>query len=117
VVERLRSAGATIETRAVPEVAHAVATYYVIATAEASSNLARFDGSVYGARVGDDADGQTLVSRRSRAHGLGPEVRRRVLLGSFVLSAGAFDAYFGRAARVRRLIAEALGERWTASTC
>jgi len=109
VVERLRSAGAAIETRSVPEVAHAVATYYVVATAEASSNLARFDGSVYGVRVGDDADGQTLVSRRSRASGLGPEVRRRVLLGSFVLSAGAFDAYFGRAARVRRLISEALG--------
>ena len=107
-VERLRAAGGTVEVRSVPEVAHAVATYYVIATAEASSNLARYDGSVYGLRVGEDGEGQVTVSRRSRAAGLGPEVRRRVLLGSHVLSAGAFDAYFGRAARVRRLISDAL---------
>lgn len=107
-VARLRDAGARVERVSVPEVAHAVATYYVIATAEASSNLARYDGSLYGERVGEDADGQEAVSRRSRASGLGREVQRRVLLGSFVLSAGAFDAYFGRAARVRRLIADGL---------
>lgn len=107
-VARLRAAGAQVETVSIPAVAHAVATYYVVATAEASSNLARYDGSLYGARVGEDAEGQESVSRRSRAEGLGREVQRRVLLGSFVLSAGAFDAYFGRAARVRRRIAEAL---------
>lgn len=107
-VERLRAAGARVERVSVPEVAHAVASYYVIATAEASSNLARYDGSLYGARVGEEVEGQETVSRRSRAEGLGREVQRRVLLGSFVLSAGAFDAYFGRAARVRRLIARGL---------
>ncbi len=108
VVERLRAAGANVEPCSIPEVRHAVATYYVLATAEASSNLARYDGSLYGLRVGEDGEGQESVSRRSRAAGLGREVQRRVLLGSFVLSAGAFDAYFGRAARVRRLISEAL---------
>jgi len=107
-VARLRAAGVGVTTCSLPEVAHAVATYYVVATAEASSNLARYDGSLYGARVGEESDGQVVVSRRSRAEGLGREVQRRILLGSFVLSAGAFDAYFGRAARVRRLITTAL---------
>lgn len=107
---RLAAAGARVERCSLPAVRHAVAAYYVIATAEASSNLARYDGSVYGLREGDDADGQVAVSRRSRAAGLGREAQRRVLVGSYVLSAGAFDAYFGRAARVRRLIAEALSE-------
>ncbi len=107
-LERLREAGAQVALCPVPEVAHAVATYYVVATAEASSNLSRYDGSLYGSRVGDDGDGQESVSRRSRAQGLGREAQRRVLLGSYVLSAGAYDAYFGRAARVRRIVSEAL---------
>ncbi len=109
MLARLRAAGASVAPWSIPEVHHAVATYYVLAMAEASSNLARYDGSLYGLRVGEEGEGQESVSRRSRAAGLGREAQRRVLLGSFVLSAGAFDAYFGRAARVRRLISEALG--------
>ncbi len=109
LLERLRAAGASVEACPLPVVRHAVACYYVVACAEASSNLARYDGSLYGLRVGEDHDAQEPVSRRSRAAGLGREAQRRVLLGSFVLSAGAFDAYFGRAARVRRLISDALG--------
>jgi aspartyl-tRNA(Asn)/glutamyl-tRNA(Gln) amidotransferase subunit A len=108
VVARLRAAGAHVVECPVPEVRHAVACYYVLAMAEASSNLARYDGSLYGLRAGRDDEGQQTVSRRSRAAGLGREVTRRVLLGSYVLSAGAFDAYVGRAARVRRSIAESL---------
>ncbi len=76
--------------------------YYVIATAEASSNLARFDGGRYGLRVEADTLLETYI--RSRSQGFGPEVKRRIMLGTFVLSAGYYEAYYGRAMRVRRLI-------------
>ncbi|MFO7545589.1 MAG: Asp-tRNA(Asn)/Glu-tRNA(Gln) amidotransferase subunit GatA [Trueperaceae bacterium] len=98
--------GAEVVEVALPSVRYAVAAYYVIATAEASSNLARYDGMLYGARRGSDADGQEAVMTRTRGKLLGREVRRRVLMGSFALSSGYYDAYYGRASKVRRKISE-----------
>ncbi len=105
---RLRELGAEVREVSVPSVRHAVATYYLVATAEASSNLARYDGMIYSTRLGEDGDGQEAVMRRSRGRTLGREVRRRVLMGSFALSAGYYDAYYGKALRVRRVIADEL---------
>ncbi len=108
VAARLEAAGAEVADVPLPLADAAVAAYYVIATAEASSNLARYDATLYGQRVGAPGDGFEAVARTSRAAGLGPEVQRRVLMGAFALSAGHVDAYYARAARVRRRIAEAL---------
>lgn len=108
VAARCAAAGAEVVDVPLPLAEAAVAAYYVIATAEASSNLARYDGTLYGRRVGALGDGHEAVARASRAAGLGREVQRRVLMGSFALSAGHVDAYFARAARVRRRIAEQL---------
>ena len=99
----LERAGASIVDVTLPHAEHALSAYLVIAAAEASSNLARFDGVRYGRRAPGASD-LDAVYRRSRGEGLGPEVRRRILLGTFVLSAGQADAYFGQAARVRTLI-------------
>jgi len=107
-VRALDALGAEVGEVSVPSVRHAVAAYYLVATAEASSNLARYDGMIYSARVGADADGQEAVMRRSRGRTLGREVRRRVLMGSFALSAGYYDAYYGKALKVRRVIADDL---------
>ena len=82
---------------------HLVPTYYILATAEASSNLARFDGIRYGHRS-KEAKGVDDTYRKSRTEGFGPEVKRRILLGTFVLSAGYYDAYYAQGMRVRRLI-------------
>ncbi len=109
-VVRLEDAGAEVVDVPVPLADVAVAAYYVIATAEASSNLARYDASLYGERVGVWGEGHEAVARASRARGLGAEVQRRILMGSFALSAGHVDAYFERAARVRRRIALQLAE-------
>jgi aspartyl-tRNA(Asn)/glutamyl-tRNA(Gln) amidotransferase subunit A len=103
---RLEARGVAVRDVSVPSVGHAVATYYLIAAAEASSNLARYDAMTFGRRVGALAEGQEAVIRRSRAAGLGREAQRRVLVGSYALSAGSFEEYYGRALRVRRLIAE-----------
>jgi aspartyl-tRNA(Asn)/glutamyl-tRNA(Gln) amidotransferase subunit A len=91
-----------------PHTDYAIATYYVLATAEASSNLARYDGVRYGLRV----PGSTLVEmyRQTREQGFGPEVKRRIMLGTYVLSAGYYDAYYLRAQRVRSLIARDFAE-------
>jgi len=97
-----RAGGERVEVE-LPHVREAVAVYQVIATAEASSNLARFDGVRYGHRCENPRDFDDLTSR-SRAEGFGPEVKRRILLGTFVLSAGHQEAYFGQAERVRALI-------------
>lgn len=104
-IERFRAAGATIVDIHLPSLEHAIAAYYLIATAEASSNLARFDGIRYGHRATLEA-GQGLedLYAKSRAEGLGPEVRRRIILGTYVLSAGYYDAYYLTALKVRRLI-------------
>jgi len=90
-----------------PHTAYALPTYYIIAPAEASSNLARYDGVKYGLRVeGDDLLDQY---ERTRAEGFGAEVRRRIMIGTYVLSAGYYDAYYLRAQRVRSLVARDFG--------
>jgi aspartyl-tRNA(Asn)/glutamyl-tRNA(Gln) amidotransferase subunit A len=99
----LEAAGARTRRVSLPHTAYGVATYYIIAPAEASSNLARYDGVKYGLRV---AGGRDLpsVTAATRAAGFGPEVRRRVMLGTYVLSAGYYEAYYAQAQRVRTLL-------------
>jgi aspartyl-tRNA(Asn)/glutamyl-tRNA(Gln) amidotransferase subunit A len=101
-LEGLASAGAIIENVSLPTAAEAVSIYYLIAPAEASSNLARFDGVRYGLRV-DGATAEQMMGR-TRAEGFGPEVIRRVLLGTYALSAGYYDAFYGQAQRARTLL-------------
>ncbi|MBX3748173.1 MAG: Asp-tRNA(Asn)/Glu-tRNA(Gln) amidotransferase subunit GatA [Verrucomicrobiae bacterium] len=101
-VAHLQSLGATVEEVSLPHSEHAVATYYIVATAEASANLARFDGVRYGRRVpGSDPTG---MIERTRGEGFGAEVKRRIILGTYVLSSGYYDAYYLRAQKVRTLI-------------
>ena len=101
-VKQLQSLGATVEEISLPHTEYAAATYYIIAPAEASANLARFDGIRYCARV-DGADPIELYSK-TRGAGFGPEVKRRIILGTYVLSSGYYDAYYLRAQKVRTLI-------------
>jgi aspartyl-tRNA(Asn)/glutamyl-tRNA(Gln) amidotransferase subunit A len=98
----LEAAGAKVDAASVPALALGLSAYYLIATAEASSNLARYDGVRYGLRV--DADDVTAMYSATRAAGFGPEVKRRIMLGTYALSAGYYDAYYGQAQRVRSLI-------------
>jgi len=105
-VEELKRAGAVVEKISIPSVKYAVATYYLIAPAEASSNLSRFDGIRFGPRH-EAADYDGLVSR-NRDLGFGREVKRRILLGTFTLSATYYDAYYRKALRTRRLMANEL---------
>ncbi len=102
-IERLKERGHSVEPIELPMLDHLVPTYYILATAEASSNLARFDGIRYGHRS-KDAKGVDDTYRKSRTEGFGSEVKRRILLGTFVLSAGYYDAYYAQGMRVRRLI-------------
>jgi aspartyl-tRNA(Asn)/glutamyl-tRNA(Gln) amidotransferase subunit A len=97
--------GAEIETVRLPHAPHALAAYYVLAPAEASSNLARYDGVRYGLRA-PDARELVEMYTRTRHDGFGPEVKRRIMLGTYALSAGYYDAYYGRAQRVRTKIAD-----------
>jgi aspartyl-tRNA(Asn)/glutamyl-tRNA(Gln) amidotransferase subunit A len=99
----LEKAGATLVDVTLPHLQHAIATYYIVATAEASSNLARYDGVRYGLRAGQARDLKSLYGE-TRDHGFGPEVKRRIILGTFVLSSGYYDAYYVRAQKVRTLI-------------
>jgi aspartyl-tRNA(Asn)/glutamyl-tRNA(Gln) amidotransferase subunit A len=99
------SLGATVDTCHLPHAPHALSAYYLIAPAEASANLARFDGVRYGLRVDGDADLGTMYSR-TRAAGFGPEVKRRIMLGTYALSSGYYDAYYGTALKVRTKISE-----------
>lgn len=99
----LESAGAELVEVSLPHTEYAVATYYIIAPAEASSNLSRFDGVRYGNRA-DAPDDVLDLYRRSREQGFGPEVKRRIILGTYVLSSGYYDAYYNRAQKVRTLI-------------
>jgi aspartyl-tRNA(Asn)/glutamyl-tRNA(Gln) amidotransferase subunit A len=101
-VKQLESLGATVEEISLPHTEYAAATYYIIAPAEASANLARFDGIRYCARV-DGSDPIELYSQ-TRGAGFGPEVKRRIILGTYVLSSGYYDAYYLRAQKVRTLI-------------
>ena len=101
--EALKDLGARVVEVSLPSTEAAIATYYIIAMAEASSNLARFDGVRYGHRSKEVLDLQDLY-KNSRREGFGEEVKRRIMLGTFVLSAGYYDAYYKKAAQVRRLI-------------
>lgn len=100
--EALAAAGATVEEVSIPAAIYGLSAYYLIAPAEASSNLARFDGVRFGLRV--DAPTTAEMQRATRTAGFGPEVKRRIMLGTYALSAGYYDAYYGKAQRVRRLI-------------
>jgi aspartyl-tRNA(Asn)/glutamyl-tRNA(Gln) amidotransferase subunit A len=108
--EALREAGATIVELSVPEFRLGLSAYYLIAPAEASSNLARFDGVRYGLRVnGDDV---TSMMEATRTAGFGEEVKRRIMLGTYALSAGYFDAYYGQALKVRTLTIDAFARAY-----
>ncbi|MGH3753464.1 MAG: Asp-tRNA(Asn)/Glu-tRNA(Gln) amidotransferase subunit GatA [Pseudonocardiaceae bacterium] len=104
-VRRLGELGAAIVEVSCPSFDHALPAYYLIAPSECSSNLARFDGMRYGLRVGDDGSRSAEeVMSLTRAAGFGPEVKRRIMLGTYALSAGYYDAYYGQAQKVRTLI-------------
>ena len=104
-IAMLKDAGATVRDISLPHTKYALPAYYVIAPAEASSNLARYDGVRYGHRAKLVAgDGITEMYEKTRAEGFGPEVQRRIMVGTYVLSAGFYDAYYNRARKVRALI-------------
>ena len=104
-IAMLKDAGATVRDISLPHTKYALPAYYVIAPAEASSNLARYDGVRYGHRAKLNAgDGITEMYEKTRAEGFGPEVQRRIMVGTYVLSAGFYDAYYNRARKVRALI-------------
>ncbi|HCR49786.1 MAG TPA: Asp-tRNA(Asn)/Glu-tRNA(Gln) amidotransferase GatCAB subunit A [Bacteroidetes bacterium] len=115
-VARLASNGASVHSVSLPNSKYGIATYYILTTAEASSNLARYDGVRYGyradvralrAEMKENGDEEPLLNRlyaQTRTEGFGDEVKRRIMLGTYVLSAGYYDAYYGKAQQVRRLI-------------
>ena len=105
VIKTLKDLGAAVRDVSLPHTAYAIPTYYIIAPAEASSNLARYDGVRYGPRFNGAPDVRALY-QSTRGKGFGPEVRRRILVGTYVLSAGYYDAYYRRAQRMRALIAQ-----------
>jgi aspartyl-tRNA(Asn)/glutamyl-tRNA(Gln) amidotransferase subunit A len=109
VVDVYRDLGAEIVDVELPHAGYAIAVYYIIATAEASSNLARFDGARYGFRA-ENAPELRQMYRETRAQGFGPEVKRRIMLGTYVLSAGYYDAYYRKAQQVRTLIRQDFSE-------
>jgi aspartyl-tRNA(Asn)/glutamyl-tRNA(Gln) amidotransferase subunit A len=109
--DALREAGATIVDVQVPAFGYGLTAYYLIAPSEASSNLARYDGVRYGLRV-DAADTNTMYGA-TRVAGFGEEVQRRIMLGTYALSAGYYDAYYGKALKVRRLIADDFDRAYT----
>ena len=102
-VRKCEAAGAELVEVSLPHTGYAMAVYYIIAPAEASANLARFDGVRYGHRSAASRD-VTSLYLKSRAEGFGPEVKRRIIMGTYVLSSGYYDAYYGRAQKVRTLI-------------
>jgi aspartyl-tRNA(Asn)/glutamyl-tRNA(Gln) amidotransferase subunit A len=104
-IDEYRRQGAEIVEVSLPHTSYAVAVYYIIATAECSANLARFDGVRYGKRAQNPKDILDMYGR-TRAEGFGAEVKRRIILGTYVLSSGYYDAYYNRAQKVRQLIAE-----------
>jgi aspartyl-tRNA(Asn)/glutamyl-tRNA(Gln) amidotransferase subunit A len=111
-IAKLRSAGCETVPISLPHTVYAIPTYYVVATAEASANLARFDGVRYGHR---SRSARTLAEmyRRSRDEGFGPEVKRRIMLGTYALSSGYYDAYYLKAQRVRTLLTRDFQEAFT----
>lgn len=105
-IEILKRAGAEIVNVSLPHTKYALPTYYIIAPAECSSNLARYDGVRFGLRVMDEGDNLNDMYEKTRAAGFGAEVKRRILIGTYVLSAGYYDAYYKKAQKVRALIAQ-----------
>ena len=103
-IEWLKDAGATPVEISLPHTKYALPTYYIIAPAEASSNLARYDGVRYGLRDAPEGGNLDAMYSTTRADGFGAEVKRRIMIGTYVLSAGFYDAYFTKAQRVRALI-------------
>ena len=103
----LKEKGAVVETFDLGLVDYAIPAYYVIASAEASSNLSRFDGVKYGYRT-KEYEGLHNMYKKTRSEGFGPEVKRRIMLGSFVLSSGYYDAYYLKALKVRTLVNKTL---------
>ena len=103
VVDELKKLGATVKDISLPNMQHAIPAYYVIAPAEASSNLSRFDGVRFGYRCENPANLEDLY-KRSRGEGFGAEVKRRIMVGTYALSAGYYDAYYLKAQKIRRLI-------------
>ena len=99
----MRDAGAIVEECSLPLTSYALAVYYIIAPSECSTNLARYDGVKYGFSV-DDASTAWETQERTRSRGFGPEVKRRIMLGTYALSAGYYDAYYLKALKVRTLI-------------
>jgi aspartyl-tRNA(Asn)/glutamyl-tRNA(Gln) amidotransferase subunit A len=104
-LKRAEELGAIVETCRLPHAPHGLSAYYVIAPAEASANLARFDGVRYGQRVDGDRDLLSMYTS-TRHDGFGAEVKRRILIGTYALSSGYYDAYYGRAQQVRTKIAQ-----------
>ena len=111
-VKKCAAAGAELVEVSLPHTEYAMAVYYIIAPAEASANLARFDGVRYGHRSSAAKDVYSLYTK-SRAEGFGPEVKRRIIMGTYVLSSGYYDAYYGRAQKVRTLIKRDFDEAFT----
>jgi aspartyl-tRNA(Asn)/glutamyl-tRNA(Gln) amidotransferase subunit A len=111
-IEWMRDAGAEIVEVSLPHTKYALPTYYIIAPAEASSNLARYDGVKYGQRTNADHGGLAEMYEATRAAGFGAEVKRRIMIGTYVLSAGFYDAYFNQAQKVRALIARDFERVW-----
>ena len=111
-VDVLKEKGAIVEEFDLSLVEYAIPAYYTIAAAEASSNLERFDGVKYGYRT-KDYDGLHNMYKKTRSEGFGPEVKRRIMLGSFVLSSGYYDAYYLKALRVKALIKKAFDEAFS----
>jgi aspartyl-tRNA(Asn)/glutamyl-tRNA(Gln) amidotransferase subunit A len=109
--EILRGQGAHVERLSLPSISYAIPTYYPLCTSEASSNLARYDGARYGRRAPEAGNVEELYVR-SRSEGFGPEVKRRIMLGTYALSAGYYDAYYARAQRGRRLIVNDFNEKF-----
>ncbi|MCK4812873.1 MAG: Asp-tRNA(Asn)/Glu-tRNA(Gln) amidotransferase GatCAB subunit A, partial [Candidatus Marinimicrobia bacterium] len=105
-IDILKKNGKKITDISLPHLSYSIAVYYILATAEASSNLARFDGVRYGKRHSEKVDSINDFYSINREYGFGPEVKRRIMLGTYVLSSGYYDAYYARAQKVRRLIYE-----------
>jgi aspartyl-tRNA(Asn)/glutamyl-tRNA(Gln) amidotransferase subunit A len=110
-LDRARELGASVEPCRLPHSPHALSAYYLIAPAEASSNLARYDGVRYGLRAEGGGDLLSMYTR-TREQGFGAEVKRRVMLGTYALSSGYYDAYYGRAQKVRTLISADFRAAW-----
>jgi len=110
--QNLKSQGAQLISVSMPHIEYGIAAYYILAAAEASSNLSRYDGVKYGIRHLGDEESLESMYVQTRSQGFGFEVKRRIMLGTYVLSAGYYDAYYGKAQRVRSLIRQDFEEAW-----